>query len=60
MKILNTIYYFVVGDPILLVGGLVVMALSLALRGVLGGWDGVLICVGLSAALLASLKYRPD
>lgn len=60
MRVLKTIYYFVVGDPILLIGGLAIMALGFALRSVLGPWDGVLIFLGITAVLIASLRYRPE
>lgn len=60
MKVLNTVYRFVVGDPILLVGGLSVMLVSWLLHTILGGWDGALIFLGITAVLVASLRFRPQ
>jgi hypothetical protein len=56
---LLAVYRFVVGDPILLWGGLGSAGVAYLLRG-LGAVDGVAFFLGVTAALAISLFLRPD
>ena len=60
MNAVRWVYNFVVGDPYLLAGGFVVLALGAALRHVLGPLDGVLVLLGVCATLTVSLALRPE
>jgi hypothetical protein len=60
VKQIMWVYYFVVGDPYLLWGSLVLLALALVLKGPLGALDGVLVLLGVLAVLTVSLVRRPE
>ena len=60
MKTVMWVYNFVVGDPYLLWGTVVLLALALLLRGALGELDGLLVLLGVLAVLTASLVRRPE
>jgi hypothetical protein len=53
------VYHFVVGDPIMLWGGLASLALAALLRP-LGPLDGVILFVCVCVVVALSLHLRPD
>lgn len=58
-RVLRAVYKFVVGDPILLLGGLVSLAIAGLLNQALGALDGVVLFVLVTATLYWSIRSRP-